>query len=97
MFVICVLGVMSGAGTLRVQAQGGPPNAERQAAMQKQLELEKNTPQLQFTEEVLPLSIPGHTIGETEGVSMNSKGHLFVYSRTGQAGSARGGTAAELF
>jgi streptogramin lyase len=41
--------------------------------------------------------IPGHTIGETEGVSMNSKGHLFVYSRTGQAGSARGGTAAELF
>jgi len=28
---------------------------------------------------------------------MNSKGHLFVYSRTGAAGSSRGGTAAELF
>jgi len=28
---------------------------------------------------------------------MNSKGHLFVYSRTGTGGSSRGGTAAELF
>ncbi len=28
---------------------------------------------------------------------MNSKGHLFVYSRTGKGGSSRGGTAAELF
>ena len=41
--------------------------------------------------------IPGHTIGETEGVSKNSKGHLFVYSRTGYGGISRGGTAAELF
>ena len=41
--------------------------------------------------------MPDHTIGETEGVSMNSKGHLFVYSRTGKGGMARGGTAAELF
>jgi hypothetical protein len=46
---------------------------------------------------VLPLSVPGHTIGETEGVSKNSKGHLFVYSRTGTSGISRGGTAAELF
>ena len=60
-------------------------------------EIEKATPQLQFTEEVLPLVIPDHTIGETEGVSMNSKGHLFVYSRTGTGGSSRGGTAAQLY
>ena len=46
---------------------------------------------------MLALSVPGHTIGETEGVSRNSKGHLFVYSRTGTGGSSRGGTAAELF
>src|SRR5207249_11234044 len=58
---------------------------------------EEATPKLQITEEVLPLVIPGHTIGETEGVSKNSKGHLFVYSRTGTGGSSRGGTAAELF
>ncbi len=92
-----VFAVLNGAGTLLVHAQFGPPSPERQAAIAKQLELEKNTPQLQITEEVLPLVVPDHTIGETEGVSMNSKGHLFVYSRTGKGGSSRGGTAAELF
>ena len=95
-FSLFVFGVL-GVGTLQVQAQFGPPTPESQARTAKQLALEAATPQLQFTEEVLPLTIPGHTIGETEGVSMNSKGHLFVYSRTGQAGSSRGGTAAELF
>jgi hypothetical protein len=76
--------------------QGGG-NPEAQARQKQQLELEAATPKLQITEEVLPLTIPGHTIGETEGVSRNSKGHLFVYSRTGTSGSSRGGTAAELF
>lgn len=97
-----VLALVIGAGTLslrRVQAQGRGRggNPEAAAARERQLSLEKETPQLQITEEVLPLSIPGHTIGETEGVSKNSKGHLFVYSRTGTGGTARGGTAAELF
>jgi hypothetical protein len=96
-FSLFVLAVLLGTGTLQVQAQGGPPSPERQAAIAKQLALEAATPKLEFTEEALPLMIPGHTLGETEGVSVNSKGHLFVYSRTGQAGSARGGTAAELF
>src|SRR6202521_3491133 len=97
LFSCFVLGVVLGAGTLQVQAQGGAPNPEREAARAKQLALEESTPQLQITEEVLPLVIPGHTIGETEGVSMNSKGHLFVNSRTGTGGRSRGGTAAELF
>jgi hypothetical protein len=97
LFSIFLFGVVIGAGTLRVRAQGGAPNPEREAARVKQLALEESTPQLKITEEVLPLVIPGHTIGETEGVSMNSKGHLFVYSRTGTGGSSRGGTAAELF
>ena len=97
-----VLAFVIGLGTLslrRAQAQGrgGRGSPEAQAARAKQAELERSTPQLQITEEVLPLSVPGHTIGETEGVSKNSKGHLFVYSRTGKGGSARGGTAAELF
>jgi len=92
-----VFGVAMGVGAPHVQAQFGPPSPERQAAIAKQLALEDATPKLQVTEEVLPLVIPDHTIGETEGVSMNSKGHLFVYSRTGKGGSSRGGTAAELF
>jgi len=93
LFVACAV---IGSGTLQVRAQFGN-SPEAQAAREKQLALEKNTPQLKITEERLTLTIPGHTIGETEGVSKNSKGHLFVYSRTGTGGSARGGTAAELF
>jgi hypothetical protein len=96
-FGVFVLGAVLVAGTIRVHAQFGPPSPERQAAIQKQMALEEATPKLQITEEVLPLIIPGHTLGESEGVSMNSKGHLFVYSRTGTGGSSRGGTAAELF
>jgi hypothetical protein len=97
-FSLFVLSVLIGAATLGVRAQGpGGNNPEAQAARQKQLALEAATPKLQITEEHLTLTIPGHTIGETEGVSKNSKGHLFVYSRTGNGGSARGGTAAQLF
>src|ERR1700688_1174900 len=94
---IFVLAVVFGAKAFMVHAQFGPPSPERQAAIAKQLALEAATPKLEITEEILPLTIPDHTIGETEGVSMNSKGHLFVYSRTGKGGSSRGGTAAELF
>ena len=96
LFSMCVLGAVMGAGTLGVRAQFGN-SPEAQAARAKQLALEKTIPQLKIAEEHLTLTVPGHTIGETEGVSKNSKGHLFVYSRTGTGGSARGGTAAKLF
>ena len=92
-----VLGVMIVAGTLslrRAQAQGLAGSPEARA---KQLAIEKATRQLEITEDVLHLSIPGQTMGQTVGVSKNSKGHLFVYSRTGPSGIARGGTAAMLF
>src|SRR5262245_15702728 len=89
--------IVTTGSALRVQGQGGGNSAEAQARQKQQLELEAATPKLQITEDHLTLTIPGHTIGETEGVSKNSKGHLFVYSRTGNGGSARGGTAAQLF
>ena len=73
------------------QAFGGAEAAKAQQA------LDDKYTKLQYTEEVLPLRIPGHTLGETEGVNKNAAGHLFVYSRTGKGGSARGGTAAELY
>ncbi len=95
--VVCSV-ILAGAA---VYGQGGGrgrgPSPEQLAQRAKQEALEKATPQLQVTEEVLPLVTPDHTIGETEGVTLNSKGHLFVYSRTGKGGTARGGTAAELF
>src|ERR1700730_5125313 len=97
LFSFLAIGVFVGAGNLFLHDQFGPPSPERQAAIAKQLALEEATPQLKITEEILPLPLPDHTTGETEGVSMNSKGHLFVYSRTGKGGSSRGGTAAELF
>jgi hypothetical protein len=78
------------------QQQGGLP-AEYKAALAKQEALEKATPQLQVTEEVLKLTVPGHTIGEAVGVAKNSKGHLFVFTRSGASGPAKGSTASQLF
>jgi hypothetical protein len=95
-FGAAALGAASLSLTAQTQGTAGA-GAAVSAAREKQLALEAATPQLQIVEEHLTLIVPGHTIGETEGVSMNSKGHLFVYSRTGTGGSARGGTAAELF
>jgi hypothetical protein len=93
---VLVASVLVGRDAPSVYAQRGA-NPEVQAAQERQRALEASTPKLQLTEERLPLTTPGHTLGETEGVSKNSKGHLFVYSRTGTGGSSRGGTAAELF
>jgi DNA-binding beta-propeller fold protein YncE len=98
LFSLLVVSVIVSAATLHISAQGrGGNNAEAQAARQRQLAIEADTPKLNITEEHLTLTVPNHTIGETVGVSKNSKGHLFVYSRTGNGGSARGGTAAQLF
>ena len=98
LFSFMVVSIAIAAKTMLVRGQGrGGNNTEAAAARQKQLALEAATPKLQITEEHLTLSVPGHTIGETVGVSKNSKGHLFVYTRTGTGGSARGGTAAQLF
>ncbi len=69
-------------------------SAEQQA---KQAALEKATPQLKVTEEVLKLSIPGQTIGEAVGVAKNSKGSLFVFTRTGKTATVKGSAASMLF
>jgi len=54
-------------------------------------------PQIPYDAKELPLVVPNHTIGETEGVALNSQKHLFVYTRSGNTGIARGATAAQLF
>jgi hypothetical protein len=97
LFSVLSVVIALGTATILLRAQGGANSPDAQAARQKQLALEADTPKLQIKEERLPLTIPGHTLGETEGVSKNSKGHLFVYSRTGTGGDSRGGTAAQLF
>jgi NHL repeat-containing protein len=85
-----------GQGQAAAPAPQGP-SPEQQAAIARQEALEKNTPKLQITEEVLKLSVPGHTIGEAVGVAKNSKGNLYVFTRSGNAGPARGATASQLF
>src|SRR4030095_12691478 len=86
-----------GAGPGQAPAGGRGPSPEQQAALAKQDALEKATPQLQITTVVFSLVIPGHTIGEAVGVAKNSKGHLFVFTRSGNVGPARGATASQLF
>jgi len=87
---------VGGAGAPGGQGRGGL-SPDRQAALAAQAELEKTTPQIPFDAVSLPLMPDGHTIGETEGVALNSKKHLFVYTRSGNLGPARGATAAQLF
>src|SRR2546428_545450 len=84
-------------GVIVLAQRGGGPTPEQQAALAKQEALEKATPRLQITEDVLPLAVPGHTIGEAVGVAKDSKGHLYVFTRSGNAGPARGATASQLF
>src|SRR2546427_863349 len=84
-------------GVIVFAQRGGGPTPEQQAALAKQEALEKATPRLQITEDVLPLAVPGHTIGEAVGVSKDSKGHLYVFTRSGNVGPARGSTASQLF
>ncbi|MBZ5659432.1 MAG: 6-bladed beta-propeller [Acidobacteriia bacterium] len=89
-------GLLIAAGLLlpqRALAQfGGSPEE-----VAKQLELEKTYSEMKITDQFLRLSIPGFTMGQTVGVSLNSKGHMFVYSRTNPQGISRGGQAAQLF
>lgn len=78
-------------GKAKAQGFGSPQKwAEQQA-------FEKTIPQMQIKDEWLRLSVPGQTVGQPLGVSTNSQGHLFVYSRTNPKGIARGGQAAMLW
>jgi hypothetical protein len=90
-----LLAAVSLAGVFSPQQAQAQISTKEQIA--QQIEFEKTIPKMQITDEFLDLLIPDMTMGETMGVSTNSKGHLFVYSRTNPQGIARGGTAAMLF
>ncbi len=92
-FALPLLAVLMGAGMVAA-AQAQISTKEQQAATDAQ---DARTPKLKYKEEVLQLLVPGYTMGETVGVSVNSKNHIFVYTRTNPQGIARGGTAAMLW
>ena len=75
-------------------AQAQISTKEQQAATDA---IDAKTPKLKYKEEVLQLLVPGYTMGQTVGVDVNSKNHIFVYSRTNPQGIARGGIAAMLW
>jgi NHL repeat len=88
-------GIVIGVGLISV------PNAQAQISTPQQvaaqIETDSHVTQLRITDEFLQLNVPNETMGEPIGVSQNSKGHLFVYSRTHPTGVARGAAAAKLW
>ena len=92
---------MTLASALAVAAMAGPIQAQQgaqQAAAARQDSIDRATPNIPF--ESIPIRLrtpPDRTIGETVGIDLNSQGHIFVYTRTGNVGPAKGATAAALF
>jgi hypothetical protein len=94
---------------LVMQQRGAPPTgtpppgaqapapAGRGRGNPQQDALEKAAPQLAYDAVHLPLMPDNHTLGETVGIALNSRRHLFVFTRSGNAGPAKGATAAQLF
>ena len=89
-------GAEPGAGGGRGGGRG-QQSPEAAAAAAAQTGVENPAKKIPYDATSLPLMPAGHTIGETEGVAINSKKHLFVYTRSGNLGPARGAQAAELF
>jgi DNA-binding beta-propeller fold protein YncE len=55
-------------------------------------------PEIPFEGNVSPLALPaGFNWGEVAGVALNSQGHVFVFSRTGERSTVHGASASQLF
>jgi DNA-binding beta-propeller fold protein YncE len=77
--------------------EGANAQISTPAQVAAQIEQDRQISQLEISDEFLQLRVPGETMGETVGVSQNSQGHIFVYSRTHPTGIARGAAAARLW
>jgi DNA-binding beta-propeller fold protein YncE len=59
---------------------------------------QETPPEIPFTANVDLLKLPaGMHFGEVAGVAINSKRHIFVFSRTGQRSTVHGASSAQLF
>ena len=55
-------------------------------------------PEIKFDGNIEPLTLPaGMNFGEVVGISLNSKHHVFVFTRTGERSTVHGATASQLF
>jgi DNA-binding beta-propeller fold protein YncE len=58
----------------------------------------QSVPAIKFDASIDFLKLPPNLyLGEVAGVAVNSKGHVFVYSRTGERSTVHGATASQLF
>src|SRR5262245_1855354 len=59
---------------------------------------ESSVPEIRFDGNVDFLKLPpGMYLGEVAGVALNSKGNVFVFSRTGTRSTVHGASSAQLF
>ena len=62
------------------------------------LAAQATVPEIRFDANIDPLTLPADRhFGEVVGVSMNSKRHVFVFTRTGERSTVHGATASQLF
>jgi DNA-binding beta-propeller fold protein YncE len=58
----------------------------------------QSVPEIRFEGNVEPLTLPaGMNFGEVVGVSLNSKRHVFVFTRTGERSTVHGASASQLW
>jgi DNA-binding beta-propeller fold protein YncE len=90
LFILLAGAAAIGSGPQQVLAQFGG-NAQQDS-------VDATLPTIPYEAEVLHLKTPDdRMVGETVGVALNSEGHIFVETRTGNTGPARGATAAALY
>jgi DNA-binding beta-propeller fold protein YncE len=59
---------------------------------------QSSVPEIRFDGNVSPLALPaGMHFGEVVGVALNSRRHVFVFTRTGERSTVHGASAAQLF
>jgi len=68
------------------------------AAIRSVANAQEAAPEIPFTANVDLLKLPaGAYLGEVAGVAVNSKRHIFVFSRTGVRSTLHGASASQLF
>jgi len=59
---------------------------------------QQGVPEIKFDANIEPLKLPASMhFGEVVGIAMNSKRHVFVFTRTGERSTVHGASAAQLF
>lgn len=70
----------------------------RTPPLHAQASVQSIVPEIRFDTDIEPLKLPvGMNFGEVVGIALNSKRHVFVFTRTGERSTVHGATASQLF